>query len=344
MDVKPLRMGLGALLGGTLVLSGCGTRPAAAPVHPNPSLRGPTAAMRLVTEPQDGFAPWQHALAQATTGVDVNEYLLTDHTYIHDLIRLAATGIPVRVILDGHPYKDRAIVSQEQAAFAGTKVQLHWAPARFEGAYAFDHAKYMVVNPGTPKALAIFGSANGTESAFAGYNAEDAIATTEPAIITALNAVFQADWTNHRAGSVPRQTLVLSPGSQSALNRLLTTSKPVAVMTEELGSDRAAYHALENAGSRARVLLPYPSHETVHEQEVIGSLRASGVQVRFLRQPSVHAKLIVTATQTFVGSQNLSFPSMQSNREVGLITANPTIHAQALAWFNQLWRQAKAAP
>ena len=114
-------------------------------------------------------------------------------------------------------------------------------------------------------------------------------------------------------------------------------------MTEELGSDIDAYHALEDVGHRARVLVPYPSHETAYEQDVIGSLLVAGVQVRFLRQPYVHAKLIVTATQTFVGSQNLSFTSMQKNREVGVITANPAIHAQSLAWFNSLWDHATPA-
>ncbi len=344
MRIKSSRLGPGAFLTGALLLSGCGTLPATAvAARPSPSYRAPTTAMTLITEPQDGFVPWQQALAQAKTGVDVNEYLLTDRTYVHDLIRLAATGIPVHVILDGRPYEDSAAVSQEQAAFTGTKVQLHWAPARFEGAYAFDHAKYLVINPGTPHALAIFGSANGTYSAFAGFNAEDDIETTEPAITTALSEVFQADWTNHPAGSVPRQTLVLSPGSQFAFNTLLTTNKPVAVMTEELGSDSDAYHALETAGPLARVLLPYPTHETVHEQDVIESLLVKGVQVRFLRQPYVHAKLIVTAKQTFVGSQNLSFTSMKNNREVGLITGNPTVHAEALAWFNNLWAQAQPA-
>jgi hypothetical protein len=63
-------------------------------------------------------------------------------------------------------------------------------------------------------------------------------------------------------------------------------------MTEELGSDIDAYHALEDVGHRARVLVPYPSHETAYEQDVIGSLLVAGVQVRFLRQPYVHAKLI----------------------------------------------------
>ncbi|WP_049755502.1 phospholipase D-like domain-containing protein [Acidimicrobium ferrooxidans] len=62
--------------------------------------------------------------------------------------------------------------------------------------------------------------------------------------------------------------------------------------------------------------------------------------MRTLTHPYVHAKLIVTADATFVGSQNFSVVSMNDNREVGVITANPTVHALALAWFDDLWSHA----
>ena len=71
------------------------------------------------------------------------------------------------------------------------------------------------------------------------------------------------------------------------------------------------------------------------------ALVRAGVHVRMLASPYVHAKFIVTATQTFVGSQNFSAVSLADNREVGLITANAAIHAQALAWFNAVWTKAR---
>lgn len=332
---------------GFVGITGCGFQPSPATAQATTGHNAQNSASSLTfwTEPQAGFTPWRQALAQATTGVEVNQYLLTDRTYIQTLIQIADRGIPVRVILDHAPYDDPGAPAQEADAFAGTPVQLHWAPARFTGAYAFDHAKYLVVNPGTSHALAILGSANGTWSAFAGYNAEDVIEATEPALTTALSQVFAADWAHRPAGAAPRQTLVLSPGSDVAINTLLAANvaHPLAVMTEELGDDPDAYHALENAGSQARVLVPPEALTSPTAQDWLGQLRAAGVQVRTLRQPYLHAKLIVTATQTFVGSQNLSWTAMQTNREVGVITANSTIHAQALAWFNQLWSAATPA-
>ena len=69
-----------------------------------------------------------------------------------------------------------------------------------------------------------------------------------------------------------------------------------------------------------------------------------GVQVRILHRPYVHAKCLITAQQTWVGSQNWSAPSLDNNREMGITTVNPTVHAHALAWFNQLWARAVPWP
>ncbi|AUW92641.1 hypothetical protein BXT84_00630 [Sulfobacillus thermotolerans] len=338
-----VRWGWSVVLGSALCLSGCGMRPVVGKAHASSAASAPRRAMTFITEPEEGFAPWREALAAAKTGVDVNAYLLTDRTYIHQLIQLAARGIPVRVLLDRDPYGDSRAPHQEFRAFAGTRVKVRWAPARFSGSYAFDHAKYLVVNPGTPQAIAILGSANGTASALDGDNVEDDLETTEPDVTEALDQVFQADWTNRPVGASPRHVLVVSPGSQSALATLLRVSSthPIAVMMEELGTDFVAYHALASAGPRARVLIPYTGHQTVREQDIITYLQAAGVHVRGLRQPYLHAKLIVGAGQTFIGSQNFSVTSMESNREVGLITTSPAIHASALAWFNHWWAQAQ---
>jgi phosphatidylserine/phosphatidylglycerophosphate/cardiolipin synthase-like enzyme len=295
-----------------------------------------TLALTWISEPQAGFSPWAAALSQVRSGVDVNDYLLTDHTYVADLIAVANRGIPVRVLLAPNPYRDAAAVTEERAEFAGSKVQLHWAPARFDGNYRFDHAKYLVVNPGTPTALAIFGSANGTASAFSGGNAEDDIESTADPVTTALTSVFASDWQNIPVGAGVRTILALSPGSQPALTALLSQPGPVDVVAEELGDVPTLYVALEAHHAQARVLVPSDASPAR-----IAALRASRVQVRELSQPYPHGKLILTSTQTFVGSQNFSEPSMQDNREVGLITPNPAIHAAAAAWFDGLWAAAQ---
>jgi len=318
----PLFTALFGLMGGLV-----GFRPTPSP----PSLQ-------FLTEPQAGIQPWLQAIQHAQATIDVNEYLLTDATLITALRAAAARGLRVNVLIDGHPYHDSTAVSATEAAFRGSAVHLRVTPARFEGPYAFDHAKYWIINADTPHALAVFGSPNGTASAFDGTNAEDAIETTQPALTHALTTVFRADWTGHRAGRSPRKTLVISPGSLSDLLALLHTPGPMAVTTEELGDAPVLYRALMAHGHQARILVP--TSLSSEDRSYAAQLVRSGVQVRTLSAPYVHAKLIVSAHATFVGSQNFSKVSLNDNREVGLITTNPLIHTQALAWFNGLWHDA----
>ncbi len=320
-------------------VAGCGIVHAAS--HPV-SHRAPPAALTWIGEPQAGFGPWQAALQQARTGVALNQYLLTDTAYAQALIHLAQRGIPVQVILAANPYHDAAAVGEERHLFAGTHVQLHWATGRFDQPYATDHAKYLVVNPGRPNALAIIGSPNGTASAFDGWNAEAVIETTEPAITKALTAVFHADWTGHSAGSAVRRTLVLSPGAMGPLVQLLRTPGPVAIATEDLGDVPTLYAALAAHGATGRLLIPPDAVQSAAARQRLATLIRAGVQVRTLATPYIHAKLMITAHETWVGSQNWSEPSLMNNREVGLMTSDAAIHTAALTWFNGLWRQAHA--
>ncbi len=74
----------------------------------------------------------------------------------------------------------------------GRRCTVRWAPARFAQPYAFDHAKYVVVNVSTPQVTAIIGTSDYTYSAFDGANLEAAaVVTGAPA--QAAAQVFQAD-------------------------------------------------------------------------------------------------------------------------------------------------------
>ena len=298
-----------------------------------PPTSGPTPALTFLTEPEDGITPWLTLIRHARHRIAINEYLLTDYPLIHALRQAAQRGVTVQVIIDGKPYGDATAVSQTEASFRGSRVQLKLAPARFEGSYSFDHAKYLIAD-----STAIMGSPNGTASAFEGYNLEDAVETSNATLVRALQTVFAADWHGTTAGLSPRGPLVLSPGAEPQLLALLTPPGPVAVMAEELGSAQTLYAALMTHRANARILVP--SHLSTEGRMYATELAAAGVQVRTLANPYVHAKLIVTGTRTFIGSQNFSVVSFNDNREVGIITQDARIHAQALAWFNAAWAHA----
>lgn len=321
-------------------LSGCGrvaSTPPAATHTAAAAPRLPAPPPALILEPGAGLAPWAAEIGQARTGIDVNAYLIDNAAILKALRQAGARGVPIHILLAPNPYEDIAAVPEERRALAAIPDStVRNAPLRFDQAYAFDHAKYLVVNPGTARVAVILGSPNFTDSAFDGTNLEAAV-TVGGAPARAAAQVFQADWTDQPAGPGPRQALVLSPGAAPAWLRLLHSPGPIQMMAEEIGDDPTILAQMAADGTRFQLLCPPPSSSDA--QARLNALAQAGVQIRTLSTPDVHAKVLITARTAFLGSQNLSAVSLNDNREVGLLVtgANRTTLA---TWFQRWWQTA----
>ena len=270
--------------------------------------------MTIYTEPQAGAGPVIAFIQRARGPLNINAYLMTDRRIIRAITQDVRRGIRVRILIDRRPYGGRPRGEIRRLRAIGAQVR--FAPARFTGRYRFDHAKYMV--SGSSLEL---GTANLTWSAFH-KNREYLDITRQPRVARALQAVFTADWHNRSAGNAPRQTLVLSPGATSALVAAIRQPGAVCIESEELGKDRAILNALRAKGAQARVLLPTTLNR--YDRRIAGGLATSGVRVRYLAAPYLHAKLIVGPTEAFLGSENFTWTSLNRNREVGILLGNPT--------------------
>jgi phosphatidylserine/phosphatidylglycerophosphate/cardiolipin synthase-like enzyme len=291
----------------------------------------------VILEPQAGVTPWVTLIAQARTGLDLNAYLIDSPTILAALRQAGQRGVPIHVLLAPNPYDDTAAVPTERQVLAAIPDStVRNAPARFDQAYAFDHAKYVVINPGTAQVAAIIGSPNFTDSAFDGTNLE-AAATVTGSTAQAAAQVFQADWTDQSAGSAPRHQLVLSPGAAATWLRLLQSAGPIEMTTEEIGDDPTILTAMATKGSALHLLCPAPSNAAA--QARLATLATAGVQIRTLQAPYVHAKTLITAQTAFLGSQNLSSVSLQDNREMGVLVSGADRTALA-TWFQHWWAQA----
>ncbi|EQD32537.1 phospholipase D, partial [mine drainage metagenome] len=67
-----------------------------------------------------------------------------------------------------------------------------------------------------------------------------------------------------------------------------------------------------------------------------------GVDIRLLKRPYLHAKLILTATRAFIGSQNLNRTSLEQNREVGILIRNPVVLKRLRKQFAKDWAHGRA--
>ncbi len=278
----------------------------------------------LFTEPFAGPAPVIRFINKARGHLFMNCYYFND---FNPAIRAAVRrGVVVRVMVDPRPYRiSRRLVETEIARLRRDGAHVVMPPARFTGAYRFDHAKYMVTN-----SAALVSTANFDWSAFH-RNREYIDITRNPATVRVLDTVFNADAGNRPAGLSCRQisqaALTVTPGpagcsGRDILARLISRNDPVRVETEELPDDSPVLGDLEHAGSRAEIVIPPPSRAGL---AAVRRLRAAGVRLRVLpRRPLyMHAKMIEAGRLTWIGSNNLSPTSLTRNREIGIFVESP---------------------
>jgi phosphatidylserine/phosphatidylglycerophosphate/cardiolipin synthase-like enzyme len=65
------------------------------------------------------------------------------------------------------------------------------------------------------------------------------------------------------------------------------------------------------------------------------------VNIRFSKQYIIHAKVIIVDQQrAIIGSINLTRNSLESNRELAIITHDPKVLLKLIIVFKQDWKQA----
>lgn len=324
-----------------LLVAGCGSAPTGTPAAAPRSVVARTVRLgagvrnvELLVEPDDGLSALTGAIRDATTSVWLTMYLLTNHSFIHALEFAHASGVDVRVILEPHPYgmsdPNRSAYNNLMAA----DIPVHWASSRF----LLTHEKSMLIDGATAYVM----TTNFTRSAFY-TNREFDIIDGNRADVVALHALFLADWTG-RSYRPTDSNLPLSPTDARPLLAALIGSARhrLDVYAEEL-QDPAMEGVLAAAARRSvrvRLLLPAPSGSD-RDAPGVALITAAGAQVRRVPQSSlyIHAKaIVVDGRRAFVGSQNFSRASLDGNRELGVIVADPSAISRLEATFAGDWR------
>ena len=305
------------------------------PIAPN--------ALTLIIQPDDGRTPVLNAFTNAQTSIDLMIYLLSDRDAIAALKNAALRGVTVRVLLEQHPCcssdnaMQRAVFSELQAA----RVQVQWS----NPAFSLTHAKMAVVDGVT----ALVMSQNLTKTSFT-FNREANIVDRDPPDVAALGALFAADW--ERAPytpSDPNLVIANSNARQSFLALIGGATKSLAIESEEM-QDRAIIDALIAAQKRG-VAVRYIGAMTVagttapqRDSNATGRKRlvTGGASVRLLATPYVHTKTVVAdGAVAFVGSENFSASSLDTNREIGMLTVDTAIIGRLTGVFTKDWAAGK---
>lgn len=299
--------------------------------------------VQVFVEPDAGEAPIVHAIQGATRSVWVEVYILTDRSVINALEEAAGRGVDVRVLLEPHPFGGSDVSAQQvMEELNAASVKAH--PS--DPAYHYTHEKALVVDGATAYILTCNLSKSGLGGSSAGANRDFGVIDTNGADVAEVAALFQADWNRTSAGNADPHLVVSPLNARAVLAALIAGAQHTLLVEDEEMYDTASVNALIAAARRGvtvEVLLPPPSGSSSYAPDV-ARLEQGGVHVRYGSVPYVHAKLIVADNSlAFTGSENFSSTSLDENRELGIVLADPAALATLTHTFEQDWALATAA-
>jgi cardiolipin synthase len=282
------------------------------------------AVHALVTEPDQGLTPIYQMLTTATRTIDMTMYELVDTQAEWLLVEATGRGVTVRVILDQN--LEQCDNQEAYEYLQSHRVNVVWANKK----YAATHQKTIV----TDGSIAAIMTLNLTSRYYS--NTRDfAVIDTDAQDIAAIQEVFDADFTGAAVTPTAGEGLVWSPAQSSpALLAIIASAKSSLQIESEEMSDSAVVTALMTAarsGVQVKVTMTYDSSYAAN----LTKLTAAGVKVSTYAANAslyVHAKTILADygekyAAAFVGSENFSVASLQSNRELGIVLSDAAIMA-----------------
>jgi cardiolipin synthase A/B len=312
-----------------------GPAPAATSTPPASGSSAPAQAGPLIIEPGAGFSPVYRLIRHAEHSIDVTMYEFADPTAEQDLAAAAARGVRVRVVLDQREQGENSAAYQYLSSHG---VRVVWSWSR----YQYTHQKTVVIDG----AEAVIMTANLTSNYYP-TSRDFLIVDSDPADVAAIVAVFDADFDHAAVSPQDGTDLVWSPtGSQAKLLALIngaTTS--LRVYSEEMG-DATVEDALIRAAERGVDVQVCGENEDGEYDGAYSRLAAAGVHISYYSSPDgfyIHGKVIeadygTPHAKVFVGSENFSGTSLDSNRELGLIISDPAVLSAIATTFSADFR------
>jgi cardiolipin synthase len=293
--------------------------------EPNATVSSGGGAIGLFVEPDDGREPVLAEITAAKSTIDLTIYLLTDRDIIAALGAAQARGAQVRVIMDQYPYGGSGNPEETAATLRKAGIAVKWSSPKF----TFTHAKTMVIDA----SQALIMNLNLSRSAFES-NREFGIISTNPGVVTAAQAIFDADWTGK--GIDEAGPLVVSPlNSRDEISGLIeSATQSIDIYAEVMRDAKIVALLKTKAADGVSIRLILSPDTDVNANAILGELVDAGVEVRLMSSLYIHAKAIVVDGQrAFVGSENFTATSLDENREIGLITSDPVVVARLTNTF-----------
>ena len=233
----------------------------------------------------------------------------------------------VRVILDR---RERSVNSGAYSYLSAHRVRVTWSSPD----YRYTHQKTVIIDG----AEAVIMTANLTSRYYA-TSRDFMVIDTERADVSAITAVFDADFDGKAARPGDGSNLVWSPtGSEGQLLGLINgATGSLRIYSEEMG-DQTIENALVKAAERGVEIQVCGENENGEYDSAFARLARAGVRISYYSSSAgfyIHGKVVeadygTARARIFIGSENFSSTSLTQNRELGLIiSSRPAMSAIA---------------
>ncbi|MBI4652662.1 hypothetical protein HY750_00180 [Candidatus Kuenenbacteria bacterium] len=280
-------------------------------------LKPSSAKQILFVLPDEKETPVLKEIEKAQKSIDLEMYLLSNKKIIQALKNAKKRGVEIKIILEKNPYNLEWFNKKIFKELKEIGMQTKWSNPEF----SLTHSKFMIIDD----QVVIIMTCNFT---YSGFNAsrDFGLINFDSNDVAEIKKLFEADWQNESFVS-SRQDLVISPiNSRSKLESIIKNAKSEILIAGEIMNDQRIQDFLSKArkrGVEVKILLADIKDSEIN-QEAGKYFQARNMQVKYLKKPFLHAKIIIVDNEIlYLGSINFSSSSMDENRELGILLANP---------------------
>lgn len=262
--------------------------------------------------------------------IKITIYGFTDKKIANALIQQHTKGINVQLLIEPEPYKaseENSIIIKQ---LENTGIAIHYTSAKF----ALTHQKTIVIDD--QHAMILTG--NFTYSGI--YRQRNFIVTTDNSdIVKNLCYLFEADW--HQSPYLFSQSafFITSPeNSWKTLDNFINnTHQQLDIYALEL-TDKRIIKALLKQKANIRIIASRSTR--VFDKK---KLCQHSIKIHRLNTLDQHSKALLRDygqqnSLAYVGSANLSYPSLSKNREVGILFYDKKALEELNATFEKDWK------
>ncbi|WP_404867841.1 phospholipase D-like domain-containing protein [Kitasatospora griseola] len=299
-----------------------GATVAATALAPATAGHAATGAYTLVVLPDQGESAIYGLVNSATRSVDVTIYELRDTNLTTALVNRQKAGVKVRVVMDPN---HSTVNSAAYNALTAGGVSVVYSSTSF----TYTHQKTITVDGARS-----YVSTGNFDTTYYATSRDYGVLDTDAADVAAIEQVFDADYAHTAVTPSDGTDLVWSPtDSQNRLLALINGAQHSLDVEQEEFGDTALVNAIVAAEQRGVTVRVVAEDTSAKYTAQFNQVTAAGGKVTTYTSSTgfyVHAKAIVadygtSTAKVFAGSENFSDNSLNHNRELGLIIADPAV-------------------